>query len=275
MPELIVLIWVFVTSTSDSSSTLDATSTLGSAATFITISTSAAVSSTLTLESTTSAETAESASSTATTELTTTAETTEPTTSAVSTTAVESPTVITEITTSAEITESTTSSASSLQTLALFVVNSNDPFLFPVDGQGSIALESYRGSSQVFYLSATASDSTSTSFTLDPNTGALTVVSGPGSSAGQLAYSNTGGESNPYTAVLISPQDYASSRGNEVLDCSLDSTNKLSFQWGTAGSADFWMCARRLHVVQPGYDFKYACPDATISFKVDVYVGPV
>jgi hypothetical protein len=75
--------------------------------------------------------------------------------------------------------------------------------------------------------------------------------------------------------VLISSQDFASSVGSNALICSLDGVNNLLCQWGTAGSADFWTCAHRLYLVQPGYDFTYSCRDAITSYKVDVYAETV
>ncbi|KAH8178646.1 hypothetical protein LIA77_00165 [Sarocladium implicatum] len=158
-----------------------------------------------------------------------------------------------------------------VQTVILRAIGSSDPLLATSGGIGFTNLESFRGSSTVYYLDFNNDVSSTLQFGVNFINGELTVLNGPGSSPGEAVYYSTFGGLVPVSYVNVSPQDFATSQGGQAAVCKIaegQGYEYLQCKWGDNQIAEFWTCAQRLNFAQPGYDFSRACRDASTSYKI-------
>ncbi|KAJ4250169.1 hypothetical protein NW762_011983 [Fusarium torreyae] len=154
-----------------------------------------------------------------------------------------------------------------LQTIRLFTPDSQDPSL--AGGIGYVSLESFRGSTSVYYIKFSLDSTQNVLFGISPNTGEIQAVSGPGSAAGEAVfYSNA----DVVSYLNVSPDDFATNQGGIRVICKIitDNNNKLVCKWGDNQIAELWTCRERLNFAQPGFDFTSQCADAETSYKINV-----
>lgn len=155
-----------------------------------------------------------------------------------------------------------------LETIRLFAQDSQDPSL--AGGIGYVSLESFRGSTSVYYIKFGLDSTQNVLFGISPNTGKIQAVSGPGNAAGEAVfYSNAAAASY----LNVSPEDFAANQGGTLVICKIvtDNNNKLVCKWGDNQIAELWTCRGRLNFVQPGFDFTNECADADTSYKINVF----
>jgi hypothetical protein len=109
-------------------------------------------------------------------------------------------------------------------------------------------------------------------FTINPTTGAMTVVSGPFNSPGETTGATTlnGVLSTSYLKVV--PGAFIDTGLQELVSCGIikDQYNKLVCNWADGEISDFWTCGGRLMLVRPGYIVK-SDDCSSVPYKIGVH----
>ncbi|PNP85929.1 hypothetical protein FNYG_00985 [Fusarium nygamai] len=166
-----------------------------------------------------------------------------------------------------------TEAADPLQTILLIAHDSGDPDLASLGGVGFVHLENQIGTEK-YFLDFTADVDTDLTFTLNQRTGEIKVVNGPGSSNGKAAYSNVNGNSDNYVRFMSTEEATVNAANSLVCKIIPATSYPLGLQclWGNNQIAEFWTCASRLVLVQPGVDFTTQCTGASTSYNIDIEV---
>ncbi|KAF5586283.1 CMGC kinase [Fusarium pseudoanthophilum] len=161
-----------------------------------------------------------------------------------------------------------TEAADPLQTISLIAHESGDPDLASLGGVGFVHLENQIGTGK-YFLDFTADVDTDLTFTLNQRTGEIKVLNGPASSIGKAAYSNVNGNSDNYVRFMSTEEATANAAKSLVCKVIPATSYPLGLQclWGNNQIAEFWTCASRLVLVQPGVDFTSQCTGASTSYK--------
>ncbi|KAF5644079.1 CMGC kinase [Fusarium sp. NRRL 52700] len=167
-----------------------------------------------------------------------------------------------EVTTSSPATS--TAAPPPTPTFRLYTYDSQDPALN--GGIGYCKLEEYQ---TLLYMKFTPTSAFAPTFMIDPTMGAVTLVSGPSGSPGEVIVSTTIGGVFASSYLQIMSGGLIDTSAQELVSCSVaqDQFNKLVCDWAGGGIADFWTCGGRWMLVRPGY----TPPCSSTPYKISIH----